>query len=390
MLHLLQIKQHKLSIVTALLLLLALLNNAYAKSVVIPMSHFSDDYHATVTIDSKDNDEVFKSGVIKVYDHSNKKIIEVASDELAFEVEDGATPANIKELPYGRQSLLIYDDFNFDGHKDLAIMDGQNSCYHGPSFQIYVATAHGFRLDNDFTRLAQEYCGMFETNAKNKTINVMTKSGCCEHIFETYQVMAGKLKLLVSSNDQLIGESLFEYGRIVDTFGEGKQAKTHEHIYLNVADPKENNTGDGLATFMLFTFNLAKQPNKSVFIVKNSDHDIDYALVNHTQKDAVELSYSLAIQGLYPENQKRVDQLQNSQASIEDDPYQLQYNCALHALSFSIGDVHYQVTDNPHLGITVMQHGKTTFLAGDPATRHGSLAALQDSQWKNIKHIQCS
>ena len=124
--------------------------------------------------------------------------------------------------------------------------------------------------------------------------------------------------------------------------------------------------------------------------MKNSDHDIDYALINHAQKDTVELSYSLAIQGLYPENQSSAEQMQNSQASIEDDAYKLQYNCALHALSFSIGDVHYQVTDHPHLGVTVMQHGKITFLAGDSSTRQGSLATLKDDQWKNITHIQCS
>ncbi len=387
--NLLWVKPHKAFIITALVLLSALLNIAYAKPVVIPLSHFSNDYHATVTIDSKDKDEVFKSGVIKVYDHSNKKITEVASDELAFDVEDGATPANIKELPYGRQSLLIYDDFNFDGHKDLAIMDGQNSCYHGPSFQIYLATAHGFRLDTNFTRLAQEYCGMFQTNAKNKKINVMTKSSCCDHTYETYQVVAGKLKLLISSNDQLINNP-FDYGRIVDTFGDGKQAKIHERIYLNLADPQETNNGAGLATYTMFTFNLTKQPNKSVLIVSNSDHDIDYALMNHAQKNAVELSYSLTILGIYPENQIRAEQMQNKENAIEDDLYKLQYNCAQHALSFSLGDVHYQVTDQPHLGVTVTQHGKTTFLAGDPATRQGGLAVLQDGQWKNIKHVQCS
>lgn len=63
---------------------------------------------------------------------------------------------------------MIYEDFNFDGKNDFAIMDGRFSCYGGPSFQVYLATANGFRHSPEFTRLAQEYCGMFEVNPKDK------------------------------------------------------------------------------------------------------------------------------------------------------------------------------------------------------------------------------
>ncbi|MFC6841120.1 hypothetical protein [Xanthomonas theicola] len=35
--------------------------------------------------------------------------------------------ADVHALPYAEQSVLIYADFNFDGIKDLALMDGQNS-----------------------------------------------------------------------------------------------------------------------------------------------------------------------------------------------------------------------------------------------------------------------
>jgi hypothetical protein len=33
------------------------------------------------------------------------------------------------------KSLIMYEDFNFDGKKDLAICDGQNSSYHLPSLR---------------------------------------------------------------------------------------------------------------------------------------------------------------------------------------------------------------------------------------------------------------
>ena len=69
---------------------------------------------------------------------TNRQLIKINSDELVGDTEDGKIKANVHELPYGEQSAIIYEDFNFDDIKDFAIMDGQNSCYHGPSFQIYL------------------------------------------------------------------------------------------------------------------------------------------------------------------------------------------------------------------------------------------------------------
>jgi len=45
---------------------------------------------------------------------------------------------------FGTAALLIYEDFDFDGRRELAIMDGQNSCYHGPSFRIFLRRGRGF------------------------------------------------------------------------------------------------------------------------------------------------------------------------------------------------------------------------------------------------------
>src|SRR5690606_16191548 len=62
-----------------------------------------------------------------------------------------------------------------------AIMDGHNSCYGGPSFRVYLATGKGFSFNEAFTRLAQEYCGMFGVDPDQKKIYTMIKSGCCWH-----------------------------------------------------------------------------------------------------------------------------------------------------------------------------------------------------------------
>ncbi|GAO96405.1 hypothetical protein PSA5_26825 [Pseudomonas syringae pv. actinidiae] len=49
-------------------------------------------------------------------------MIRVQSDELVLgtDPKTGEVKTNVHELPYGEQSVLIYQDFNFDGIKDLA------------------------------------------------------------------------------------------------------------------------------------------------------------------------------------------------------------------------------------------------------------------------------
>ena len=141
---------------------------------------FSDDYYGKVQVEN--THEVFKKGRISIYKKkSNTEILHVDAKEIALTLHDEKVMANILELPYGEQSVIIYQDFNFDGVKDFALMDGQNSCYHGPSYTIFLAKNSKFILSKTFTRLAHEYCGMFSVDQTQKRIRTMTKSGCCWH-----------------------------------------------------------------------------------------------------------------------------------------------------------------------------------------------------------------
>ncbi|MFV0530949.1 MAG: XAC2610-related protein [Flavobacteriales bacterium] len=155
------------------------------------VDNFSKEYFGKLYI--ADTTEVFSKGWVAIFDKRTKKqLIKINSDELTFELHKGKVLANIKELPYGEQSQILYEDYNFDGIKDFAIMDGQNSCYHGPSFQIYLATDKGFKQSPEFTELSQDYCGMFDIDHKTKTIRTMTKSGCCWHQYSEFKVKGSK------------------------------------------------------------------------------------------------------------------------------------------------------------------------------------------------------
>ncbi|WP_130734660.1 hypothetical protein [Flavobacterium sp. J27] len=188
------------------------------------VADFSEDYMGKVHI--ADTSEVFSPGWVAIIDKQTKKeLIKIDSEELTFDLDNGLVEANIKELPYGKQSSILYEDYNFDGVKDFAIMDGQNSCYHGPSFQIYLATDNGFLFSPDFTQLSQEYCGMFAIDPATKTISTMTKSGCCWHQFSEFKV-ANNVPYPVKIVEEGMSASGMTWDYIEENWVDGKMVKS--------------------------------------------------------------------------------------------------------------------------------------------------------------------
>ncbi len=158
---------------------------------------FSDDYYGKVYLEQPN--EVFSKGWVAIYRKKTEKLLfKVQSEELAVDFDNGKVRTNILQLPYGEQSVIIYDDFNFDGQKDFAVMDGQNSCYHGPSFKIFLATKSKsrFSLNKSFTELSQNNCGMFNVVPEKKQLTTMTKSTCCWHQYSTYIIQNNKPKAI--------------------------------------------------------------------------------------------------------------------------------------------------------------------------------------------------
>jgi len=168
-------------------LVLAATSSKLNAQTIFMVDNFSDKYFGKVYV--SDTAEVFSQGWAAIFDKKTKQqLVKVGADELSVGLREGKMLANIKELPYGEQSVIMREDYNFDGKKDFALMDGHNSCYDGPSFQIYLATDNGFKHSKEFTDLAQSYCGMFNVDYDKKQIHTMTKSGCCWHQYSTFVV----------------------------------------------------------------------------------------------------------------------------------------------------------------------------------------------------------
>lgn len=311
---------------------------------------FAERYRATLEISSQD--EVFRPGIIRVYDkHSGAELIQVRSDELVLDTDakTSQVKANVHELPYGEQSVLIYDDFNFDGIKDLAVMDGQFSCYHGPSYQVFLGTAEGFRHSEAFTDLAQSYCGFFDYDAKTQRVSTMAKSGCCSHWFTTYIIRNG--------------EPVVETETTIDANGAAGLPK--ETRWQDVDGKRVSSTrtlwdkADEMQT--LLAFRLAPSGKRIILFRWGEGSPVYYVAVDN--KDEVGL--------VYPEAESEV----------------FEYDAAGHVLSFVRGDTTYQIVGDKQgkpKNMAVVIRGKSTELKLLPGPVEGSLnrvgQALQDSR----------
>ncbi len=128
----------------------------------------------------------YKKGSAKPYQVINHK-------DTYVQLNEGGKPLVNITLLYDEQSVVNVDDFNFDGMEDVAISDGTNGSYNGPSYRVYLSSraAGKFVFNRKFTDLAY-HLGMFEVDAKNKTLQTFDKSGCCWHITERYKVVANR------------------------------------------------------------------------------------------------------------------------------------------------------------------------------------------------------
>ena len=330
----------------ATILLTFLVARVFAQSV-FTVDNFSKDYYGKIQIN--DTSEVFSKGWIAIYDQkTNKQLIKVDADELALDLHSGKALANIKSLPYGEQSLIMYDDFNFDGEKDFAICDGQNSCYHGPSFKIYLSTPGGFLFSKEFTRLAQEYCGMFDVDAQEKKIHTMAKSGCCWHEYSEFIVENNKpraIKIVTDQQDQVFSTTTEE------TWDGKKMVK------------KSTKTIDLSGVDVVLSFYVPEK-EKQVVLFNVNDRLLYYALV---RKDStVEFSYPI-------------------EAVYQSPDFQFDSAARVMTVVFKNKGATYRIYERQkELGITVTVDGKTFNWPGDTGTKKGSLKRLGELKLDNV------
>ncbi|MGI8789162.1 MAG: XAC2610-related protein [Pyrinomonadaceae bacterium] len=121
------------------------------------------------------------------------QVITLGSTEF---MREEAQMSNTKMM-YDYQSVVFFEDYNFDGAEDLAIRDGNNGGYGGPSYQIYLFSkaAGKFVRSPSLTNLAQGgSLGMFEVDKKKRVLRTFSKDGCCWHQTEEFSVINNRPK----------------------------------------------------------------------------------------------------------------------------------------------------------------------------------------------------
>lgn len=339
----------------------------------IKIEDFSDRYEAVIEESIQDTlirgvyEDYVPRYIIRVLAKEDKKEIlsAYAMDYPSYLInENGEVLANIKELPYGSQSVLIYEDFNFDGNKDLALMNGYQSCYGGPSFDIYLATTSGFEYSKSFSALGNEYCGMFTIDEEAQSIHTMVKSGCCWHQFSEFSVVDNEPKLIRTlTMDAFSGQEPYF---IEEVLAEWQGDEVHETV--NLLLPYD----DRMEVLMFF---MLAESEKHVVIFA-VDNILYYALERPDK--SVEFYYP---KPYYDEN---LEETQYGNPFI--------YNKTSNTLSFANLDAQYVIYENEdNFGIKVITKGREYELKGMVGSKKGSLQNLDslpadEFSWGNLKY----
>lgn len=108
----------------------------------------------------------------------------------------------------GPLSLLYFDDFNFDGHQDLAIRNGNHpDAIYTPTFDVYLQDPQKTQwiLNPALTNLAKEDSkGMFSVSPLDGVLLSQTDRDCCWSRATHWKMRGDELVLLYSSTEEKI------------------------------------------------------------------------------------------------------------------------------------------------------------------------------------------
>src|ERR1044071_3774470 len=117
--------------------------------------------------------------------------LQLYRDTAAYSPETSAKPRGI----YAEEYTFVFEDFDFDGEEDLAVCNGRDGGYGGPSYNVYLFDKRAKRFVEN-QRLSEltdaPYLGLFFRDPKRKRLTVQSKSGCCYHETAVYRMAGGR------------------------------------------------------------------------------------------------------------------------------------------------------------------------------------------------------
>jgi hypothetical protein len=149
---------------------------------------------------------IFKKGAGTPFQVLSLPNVEIYNDTVAYNPEINANRRGL----YAEEYSFIADDFNFDGREDLAICNGRESGYSGPSYTVFLFNARSKRFveNKRLSELAEgPYLGLFFVDAKKRQLVAYSKSGCCFHETDKYKVVGDRPVLVEKTVEDAMGSA---------------------------------------------------------------------------------------------------------------------------------------------------------------------------------------
>jgi hypothetical protein len=130
--------------------------------------------------------------------------VEIDRETLAHNPRTSAQPRGLYAEEYG----FVFDDFDFDGAEDVAICNGRNSGYGGPSYTVFLfdGRSRKFVENRRLSALAEgAYLGLFFPDRKRKQLVAYSKSGCCYHETSKFKVVNNRPVLVEKITERATG-----------------------------------------------------------------------------------------------------------------------------------------------------------------------------------------
>jgi hypothetical protein len=179
---------------------------------------------------------------------STKPLQTIGMREIFISLKDGGEPLTNSAQLYDDQGVVNVGDFNFDGHEDFAVQNGNHGSYGAPSYNVYLfSTTKGqFELNRPLTDLVEQTLGFFQVDPVHKRLVTRSKSGAVYHEMTTYAVIHDYPVLIM----QVIEDGRRDAGNVYVTkkrLVKGKwQSTTHRYSQATFYE-KETSSSDGVS-----------------------------------------------------------------------------------------------------------------------------------------------
>lgn len=146
--------------------------------------------------------QIYRKGTKTPFQVLHLPNLELYKDTAAYSPETSAKPRGI----YAEEYTFVFEDFDFDGEEDLAVCNGRNGGYGGPSYNVYLfdRTRKRFVENRRLSQLTEgAYLGLFFRDPKRKRLSVHSKSGCCYHETEVYSLVRGRPVMVEKETEEV-------------------------------------------------------------------------------------------------------------------------------------------------------------------------------------------